>query len=349
MVRFNDNGPWLGESGEDSDVVVSSRVRLARNLDGIPFVNRASDADRNEIVGMVRRTPLFAAEGGSLRWVEMGDLDECDRRQLVERHLVSRQFADSPVARGVGVSEDETLSVMVNEEDHLRIQTLRTGSGLDHAYRLVEEANRELESHLEFAFSPRWGFLTACPTNVGCGVRFSVMLHFPALRITDELERVRRAAKDLNLAVRGFHGEGTESTGDFFQVSNQITLGVSEEDLLEAFAKDVVPRLVDYERSAREVLLGRKRPLLEDRIHRAWGLLTNARLLEAGEAINLLSRVRLGVSLGLLEETSMREVHRLLLHVQPAHLSALRNVPLEEEEASRSARAALVRETLAGH
>jgi protein arginine kinase len=348
MVRFTDSGPWLGEEGPDSDVVVSSRVRLARNLDGIPFVNRASDADRNEIVGMVRRTPLFATDGGSLRWIEMSDLDECDRQQLVERHLVSKQFADSSAARGVGVSEDESLSVMVNEEDHLRIQTLWTGSALTRAHEKVAAINRELESHLDFAFNPRWGFLTACPTNVGCGVRFSVMLHLPALRITDELERVRRSAKDLDLAVRGFHGEGTESTGDFFQISNQITLGISEDDLLQAFAEDVVPRLVDYERSARQLLMEKKLSTLEDRVHRAHGILGNARMLEANEAINLLSRVRLGVSLGLLESISIQEVHRLLLHVQPAHLSALKGVALEDDESTRVARANLVRDVVAG-
>lgn len=346
MVRLNDNGPWLGEEGPDSDIVVSSRVRLARNLAGVPFVNRASDADRNEVVGMVRRTPLFASDGGSLLWMEMEDLTLRDRQLLAERHLISKQFADADAPRGVAVSKDESLSVMVNEEDHLRVQTLWTGSALEEAHKRVAAINEELESYLDFAFSPRWGFLTACPTNVGCGVRFSVMLHLPALRITDELERVRRAAKDLQLAVRGFHGEGTESTGDFFQVSNQITLGVSEEDLLDAFANEVVPRLVDYERSARNLLLEKRRETLEDRVHRAMGVLQSARLLDANEAINLLSRIRVGIALGLLDSPPVRDVHRLLLHVQPAHLCSITGISLDDEDAARAARAQMVRKTL---
>ena len=348
MVRLNENGPWLGETGQDSDVVVSTRVRLARNIDGVPFVNQATDADRNEIVGMVRRTPLFAADDGELDWVEVDELDGCDRRKLVERHLISRQFADSEASRGVGISRDESLSVMVNEEDHLRIQTLGTGSMLHEAHERIAAINRELESHLDFAFNPRWGFLTACPTNVGCGVRFSVMLHLPGLRITEELERVRRAAKDLNLAVRGFHGEGSESTGDFFQISNQVTLGVSEHDLLETFAGDIVPRLVDYERSARQLLLDKRIRNLEDRVHRAHGILASARMLEANETINLLSRVRLGVALGILKTPSVKDVHRLLLHVQPAHVSSITNAPLEDNEASRVARAQMVRGIFGG-
>jgi protein arginine kinase len=214
---------------------------------------------------------------------------------------------------------------------------------LHEAHNRIAEINAELETHLDFAFNQRWGFLTACPTNVGCGVRFSVMLHLPGLRITDELERVRRAARDLNLAVRGFQGEGTESTGDFFQISNQVTLGLSEQDLLATFADDIVPRLVDYERSARQLLLEKRIRTLEDRVHRAHGILSSARMLEANEAINLLSRVRLGVALGLLKAPSVRDVHRLLLHVQPAHVSSMTDAPLEDNEASRVARAQMVR------
>ena len=232
MARLTAEGSWLGESGPESDIVLSSRVRLARNIAGVSFVNRASDPDRNEVVGMVRRAPLFATSDSKLLWMEMDDLTERDRQLLVERHLISLQFADDSAPRGVAISRDETLSVMVNEEDHLRIQTMRSGLLLADAHTSVTAVANELEQELDFAFSPRWGFLTACPSNIGCGVRFSVMLHLPALRVTEEFERVRRAAKDLDLAVRGFHGEGTEATGDFFQVSNQVTLGVTEEELL---------------------------------------------------------------------------------------------------------------------
>lgn len=346
MERPDQNGPWLGELGTDSDVVVSSRARLARNIAGVPFVNRATDADRNEIVGMIRRSPLFAATTGTLRWLDMSVLDPCERQQLVERHLISSQFADSLLAGGVALNDEETLSLMVNEEDHLRIQTLWPGSSLEKSHQMVQELNAELEETLDFALSQRWGFLTACPTNVGCGIRFSVMLHLPALRMTDELERVRRAAKDLDLAVRGFHGEGSESTGDFFQVSNQVTLGVSEQDLLEAFANNVVPTLVDYERSARQILMEKHRTKLEDRIHRAMGILGNARMIETSEAINLLSRIRLGVTLGIIDSTTIQTVHRLLLLVQPAHLSSSAGFDMDDEDAARIARADMIRREL---
>jgi protein arginine kinase len=346
MKNTNDSGPWLGEDGPDADIVLSSRVRLARNLAGVPFVNRATDADRNEVVGIVRRTPLFAQNGGSLNWVEMEDIVDRDQRLLVERHLISSQFAEATFPRGVALSKDEFLSVMVNEEDHLRIQTLESGFALREAHERVTQLNSEFESSLDFAFSPRWGFLTACPTNVGCGVRFSVMLHLPALRMTDELNRVRRAAKDLHLAVRGFHGEGTESTGDFFQVSNQVTLGVSEEDLLEEFCEEVVPRLVEYERTSRKLLMERRRTTLEDRVHRALAILSSARLLDADEAIMLLSRIRIGQSLELIDVPSMKDIHRLLLHVQPAHLSSMTGLSLDDFDGARAARATLVRRTL---
>lgn len=343
MARLTAEGSWLGESGPESDIVLSSRVRLARNIAGVSFVNRASDPDRNEIVGMVRRAPLFATSDSALLWMEMDDLTERDRQLLVERHLISLQFADDSAPRGVAISRDETLSVMVNEEDHLRIQTMRSGLSLADAHTSVTAVANELEQELDFAFSPRWGFLTACPSNIGCGVRFSVMLHLPALRVTEEFERVRRAAKDLCLAVRGFHGEGTEATGDFFQVSNQVTLGVTEEELLEQFAGEVVPQLVEYERSARSILLNTRRVQLEDTVFRALGTLTSARMLESNEAIKLLSRVRLGVNLDLIKGPSIALLHRLLLQVQPAHLCSITGVSLEDESSARTARATLVR------
>lgn len=346
MVKPNETGPWLGESGTDSDIVLSSRVRLARNLAGVPFVNRASDAARNEVVGMVRRTPLFAAQNGPLRWVEMEDLIDRDRHILVERHLISSQFAEANFPRGVAVSEEETLSVMVNEEDHLRIQTLETGFALREAHERVNKINHEFESSLEFAFNPRWGFLTACPTNVGCGVRFSVMLHLPGMRYAEELDRLRRAARDLHLAVRGFHGEGSESTGEFFQISNQVTLGTSEEDLLEGFCNDVVPNLIEYERQSRKALVRKKRVIIEDKVNRALAVLSSARLLDADESLNLLSRVRLGCALELINGPSMKDIHRLLLHVQPAHLCALTGVAMDDTDAAQEARAIIVRRVL---
>lgn len=346
-MNANDSYSWLGESGSESDIVLSSRVRLARNLAGVPFVGRASDPDRNEVVGIVRRCPVFADREDGLNWLEMEELNEHERTMLVERHLISHQFADATFPRGVALSTDKRLSVMVNEEDHLRMQSLAPGFALREAFARVSAIRDEFESSLDFAFSPRWGFLTACPTNVGCGIRFSVMLHLPGLKMTEELGRVRQAAKDLHLAVRGYHGEGSESCGDLFQISNQITLGHSEEELLEKFNDDVVPLLLRYERSSRNLILTERRIMLEDKVQRALATLRSARLLGLNESTRLLSLLRLGQSLGLIERPGLRTVHQLLLDVQPAHLEATMQLgPDCPEEEARAARASHMRRVL---
>ena len=319
-MKLRETGPWIEHTGPDSDVVVSSRARLARNLAGFPFVSQASDQQRNEIVQMFRSLPIKGQGGSELIWVDMSQATPRDRQLLFERHLVSRQFVDVDLPRAVAVGDDESLSLMINEEDHLRMQVLLPGLRLSDAFERVQEIDEGLESIIEVAVHPRWGYLTACPTNLGTACRLSVMLHLPGLRLTNEMERVRRASKDLHLAVRGFHGEGSESSGDFYQVSNQVTLGVSEEDLLEEFLTVVVPQMIDYERAARKMLIERNESLLDDRIHRALGVLKSARLLSIEETMKYLSRIRLGVALGRLKSIDMATVQRLFLQLQPAHL-----------------------------
>ena len=347
-MSFSEPGKsWLGDSGEDCDVVLSSRVRLARNLAGVPFVGRATDPDRNEVVGIVRRSPAFAELDGSLTWVEMEGLNDRERMMLVERHLISHQFADAKFPRGVALSEDERLSVMINEEDHLRMQSLAPGLALRDAFERVSDIRDEFESTIDFAFSARWGFLTACPTNVGCGIRFSVMLHLPGLKMTEELGRVRQSAKDLHLAVRGCHGEGSESSGDLFQISNQITLGNSEEELLDKFRDDVVPLLMKYERASRQLILKDRRTMLEDKVHRALALLSSARVLGLNEGTRLLSMLRLGTSLNLIEKPGLKTIHQLLLQIQPGHLSSMMGIGIDEsEDDAKIVRATLVRRTI---
>ena len=319
-MKLRETGPWTEHSGPDSDVVVSSRARLARNLSGYPFVSQATDQQRNEIVQMFRSLPIKGQGGSELIWVDMCQATPRDRQLLFERHLVSRQFVDVDVPRAVAVGDDESLSLMVNEEDHLRMQVLLPGLRLADAFDRVQELDEGLESVIDVAMHPRWGYLTACPTNLGTACRLSVMLHLPGLRITNEMERVRRASKDLHLAVRGFHGEGSESSGDFYQVSNQVTLGVGEEELLDEFLSVVVPQMIDYERAARRMLVERNESMLDDRIHRALGILQSARLLSIEEAMKFLSRIRLGVALGKLDGIDMGTVQRLFLQLQPAHL-----------------------------
>jgi len=235
--------------------------------------------------------------------------------------------------------------VMINEEDHLRMQIIAPGFQLPEIFEKLNDVDDKIESRLDYAFSPRWGYVTACPTNVGTGIRFSVMMHLPALKMTNEIERVRRAAKDLHLAVRGYYGEGTESAGDFYQVSNQVTLGRSEEEILKEFQDIIVPRIIEYEHQSRKILADRSAPVLDDRVHRALGALRGARLLGAEEAMKLLSRVRLGIHLGRLTGISVETVNELFLQVQPAHLKMHAGSELDPEEL-REARANLVRKRL---
>jgi len=344
------SGPWLQPNGPDCDVVASSRVRLARNVAGLPFSNRASVAQRLQILALLQRVEFPPELTRGVVWVNLNQATPRERQLLVERHLISRQLAEGDLPRAVAIAEDESVSVMVNEEDHVRLQVVLPGLQLASALERADRIDDAIEASVDFAFNRRYGYLTACPTNVGCGMRLSVMMHLPALRITNEIERVKRAAKELNLVVRGFYGEGSDATGDFFQVSNQTTLGLAERELLEKFQGEVVPLLVSYERHAREVL-ARQGSVLDDRLHRAVGILRAARLLGTDEAMKLLSRVRLGIHMGRIADVAIDVVNRLLLQVQPAHLqtglgpaAAAREISGEE---LREARATLVRTAMA--
>jgi protein arginine kinase len=337
-------GPWC-EEGPDADVVLSCRVRLARNLAGFPFVNRASTAQRSELLSLSRQVLLSTDLAENIIWVDLREATIRDRQLLVERHLISKPHADADIPRGVAISGDEALSIMVNEEDHLRMQALASGLRLQEAFDRINAADDAVESRVDYAFSKRWGYLTACPTNVGSGIRLSAMMHLPGLRLTNEIERVRRAARDLHLAVRGYYGEGSESAGDFYQISNQITLGRAEHDLLNDFQHQIIPKVIEYERQARRMLADRRPALLNDRVFRALGTLRSARLLGADEAMKLLSRVRLGVNMGCISGVDLAAINRLFLLIQPAHLQPATGRTLTQDEL-REARATLVRQSL---
>ncbi|MFN9078044.1 MAG: ATP--guanido phosphotransferase [bacterium] len=329
-----------------ADCVLSSRVRLARNLIGFNFVNRSSPDQLGDVVHRVQAARLGGPFEAGTRWVNVQATAPIDRLMLFERNLISRPFVEAPHPRCVAISADETTSVMVNEEDHLRLQMLAPGMQLAPLSERMFELDRSLERSLEFAFHSRFGYLTACPTNVGTGIRVSAMMHLPALRMLEELDKVQRAAKDMHLAVRGFHGEGTEALGDFFQISNQTTLGRSEHDLVEEFAGVIVPRFVEYERAARRALVSRDLPSLDDRVHRAVGILRSCRLLALDESIKFLSRVRLGIALGRITDIERPLVDRLLLEVQPAHLARATGGEVGHGRDDRAARADLVRGAL---
>lgn len=341
----------ISQIGPDSDVVITSRVRIARNISGFPFICRASNPVLQEILRVVRRavdqSPHATASEQGLRWIDLQSTSSRERTLLCERHLVSRNFATSDKPRALAVSTDENSSVMVNEEDHLRIQFLCAGSRLIDAFQSAFKLEQALALALNFSFHQRWGYLTACPTNVGCGIRISAMLHLPGIQIMKETDRIKRAARDLHLAVRGYYGEGSESTGDFFQFSNQNTLGSTEESLLSEFNDVVLPRLIGYERDARTAALARHRTKIEDLVFRAQAALGAARLLSAEAATKDLSRLRFGVIMGLVK-TDLAVVQRLLLQVQPAHLSVINPIALEGDDIEREVRATFVRETLAG-
>ena len=338
---------WRRSGGPMSDVVVSSRVRLARNLAGMPFLGRCSEAQLAEIADLLRATLMKLAMGGETLYVDLAAADPIDRELLVERHLISRHLAEADIPRGVAIAGNETVAVMVNEEDHLRAQVLRGGLQLDACYGEIRRLDEMLEGQLSFAFSSRFGYLTACPTNVGTALRVSAMMHLPALKLTGQIEKALRAARDMHLAVRGLHGEGTEALGDMFQVSNQVTLGKSEDQIVTEFRDEVVPAFIDYERQARKALLEQRRVALDDKVHRALAVLRSARLISSEESLQLLSYLRLGLSLEVLDGLAVEDIDELALMVQPAHLQKLhgrRMSPAERGEA----RAALLRQRLGG-
>ncbi len=337
--------PNLRGRGPDSDVVMSCRVRLARNVAGFPFVNTATSQQQDELIHLLKNILLNNDLDEKLHWVDLTQSSSRERLLLVERHLISKQHAESEAHRAVALSRDETLSVMINEEDHLRMQVLAPGLQLEDVLTRINEFDDLIENRVDYAYDARWGYLTACPTNVGTGARFSVMLHLPALKITNEIERVRRAAKELQLAVRGYYGEGSESAGDFYQVSNQITLGKTEPEILGEFCERIVPKIIDYERHARRLLLEQNLSHLDDRVHRALGTLRAARLIGAEEAMRMLSRLRLGVTLGRIDGIRLDTINRLFLEVQPSHLQVHAGPGCAGNEL-REARASLIRSRL---
>jgi len=327
----NSPGEWLKGTGSASDVVISSRIRLARNLVQFPFLSRASDEQKRRILEIIRDHLADIPVTSKLTFVDLTKTDPIDRSLLVERHLISRELADGDWPRGAAFAETETMSVMINEEDHLRTQVLRSGLELADTWHQIDQIDDALEEKLDFAFSAQLGYLTACPTNVGTGIRVSVMLHLPALVISREIEKVFQADTKVNLAVRGLYGEGTQASGDFYQISNQRTLGKSEMQIIENI-ESVVPRIVEYEKIARDKLLVENRPALEDRVWRAYGQLRAARTISSEETLHLLSAVRLGVNVGLITDLSIASINQLLIHTQPAHLQELRGEPLDPEE-----------------
>jgi len=325
------SGEWLRGSGPESDIVISSRIRLARNLADYPFINRCAPSDRQEIERRLRETVHTLPGSGELMYVDVASLPGLDRQFLVERQLISREHAEADGARGVAIDLSEQASLMINEEDHLRIQVMHSGFDLAGAWEQINRIDDAVEQHVTYAYSRQLGYLTACPTNVGTGMRVSVMLHLPALVLARQIDKMFRSLQKINLAVRGLYGEGSQPAGDFYQISNQVTLGRSEEDLLKQVG-DVVPTIIDYERKARDFLLNDGHEKLHDRISRAFGILRTAQTISSEETMHLLSSVRMGVNMGLIKEVEIPTINKLFIYTQPAHLQKLSGGELDSAD-----------------
>ncbi|HVT79691.1 MAG TPA: protein arginine kinase [Phycisphaerae bacterium] len=348
-MKLNDlptqSGEWLSGNGPQHEIVVSSRVRLARNISNYPFLSKANRLQRTELHKMCRERLMHVTGARPAFYVDMEKTDEVDRQLLVERHLISKQHAAGEGSRGVSISNDEAVSVMVNEEDHMRLQVLRSGLQLREAWAEADKLDDALQESIDFAFSQRFGFLTACPTNLGTGLRVSVMMHLPGLKLTGEIEKIFRAAKEMHLAVRGLYGEGTEAIGDFYQISNQTTLGRSEEEILKEFAEQIIPNFISAELRERQVLESERPLALDDKIGRAIGVLKYARLLTSEETLFFLSHLRLGVVMKRVTGLDLAAINSLFLHTQPAHLQRMVGKPLDGD-ARKAARAEFVRAKL---
>lgn len=338
--------PWMKESGPNDDIVLSSRIRLARNLEDFVFPVLSSLQDSEAVLNTVQAhvAKHTADELANLELVLMRDLEPIQKQVLVEKHLISPHLANESENGAVLLSPDESISIMINEEDHLRIQHL--GSGL-RLQEVLEKANRIddlLEETLDYAFDEKRGYLTSCPTNVGTGMRASVMMHLPALVISQQLNRIVPAINQLGLVVRGIYGEGSEALGNLFQISNQITLGKSESDIVEDL-QGVVLQLIEQERYARDMLLENSRIQLEDRVYRSLGVLQNSRIIDSKEAANCLSDVRLGIDLGLIGNVSRTIINELTILTQPGFLQQFAKERLTPNERDVR-RATLIREVL---
>ncbi|KGP72520.1 protein arginine kinase [Pontibacillus yanchengensis] len=338
--------PWMQENGPDSDIVLSSRIRLARNFEQVPFPILANQEDLDHILDFFQQEYGQQSFGNyhQFELVRMNELQSIQKRVLVEKHLISPHLVEHSNHGAALISKNEQVSVMVNEEDHIRIQLYFPGFQLEKALKQASEFDDWLEEKINYAFDEDRGYLTSCPTNVGTGMRASVMMHLPALVMTQQINRMIPAINQLGLVVRGIYGEGSEALGNIFQISNQITLGKSETDIVEDL-KSVVQQLIEQERNARKRIMDQSGVQLEDKIFRSYGILSNSRIIESKEASKCLSDVRLGIDLGYIQHIPKTILNELMILTQPGFLQqyAQKNLSPEERDVRR---ASLIRERL---
>lgn len=341
---LNNTGEWIRCTGPACDIVMSSRVRLARNLANYPFSHWASKKEQEAVLWTSKESILSLKKLKDSLFVEIGKLDSIDKQFLVERHLMSKEHMIDAENKGLSVGQDEVISIMINEEDHLRMQVMKSGFNLKEAWQIINDIDAELGNSLDFAYSMDFGYLTACPTNTGTGMRASVMLHLPSLVMTKQIGKVLQAITKLSLTARGLYGEGTEASGNFFQISNQVSLGHKEDDIIDNIDR-IIKQIVDHEQSARETLLSQNREALEDRIWRAYGTLKSAHIITSTETIDLLSLARLGVDLGVIKQVDRTLINELFVITQPAHLQKLEKKKLSPNQRDVK-RAEIIREKL---
>jgi len=341
---LNHTSEWLKGTGPNSDIVISSRIRLARNLNKIPFPHWANKSQLDEVIKEVSNAMSKVSLLKTSTLFELGKLDSVDKQFLVERHLMSIEHTQKSEHKALLVSEEEIISVMVNEEDHLRIQLMQSGFNLFEAWNIINTIDDALAKILDYAYLADFGYLTACPTNTGTGMRGSVMLHLPALVMSRQIERVLAAISKLSFTTRGLYGEGTQASGNFFQISNQVSLGHSENEIIDNI-NGLIRQIIEQETQAREIMVSKSREILEDRINRSLGILKSARIITSQETIELLSMVRLGSDLGMIKDITRRTINELFIITQPAHLQKLENKKLSSPERDLK-RAQLIRNKL---
>ena len=337
---------WLRGTGPNSDIVMSSRVRLARNLEGHPFSHWANKKQEKETLEKLETSVNSSEMLKGALYVRMAEIDDVDKQFLLERHLVSREHIVHPEHKAVVIGDKEILNVMINEEDHLRIQVMQSGFNLAECWRIASRLDDSLHKRMKFSFSNELGYLTACPTNTGTGLRGSVMLHLPSLVMTKQISRVLQAITKIGMTARGLYGEGTEAEGNFFQISNQVTLGRAEEDIIDELER-LIRQVIGHEENARKTLMKQNREMLQDKIWRANGTLKSAHIINTKETLSLLSMVRLGVDMGLISDIDRRAVNELFILTQPAHLQKIEGRVLSSAQRDVK-RANLIRRRLEG-
>ena len=323
---------WLKGNNNNSDVVISSRIRLARNLKEFPFSTKISNEQANLLLENIKNG--FFQSNNSIeekyKYIVTNEMTNLDKIALLERHVISPMLINKKETTGLILSDDESKSIMINEEDHVRIQCLAQGMNLEKTFEEANIIDDILESYLDYAYDEKYGYLTSCPTNVGTGLRASYMIHVPALESTGKLQFILEAIGKFGITVRGIYGEGTQAEGSIYQISNQITLGQSEQDIIENL-KSVTLQIVDQERKVRNNLLNEKKYQLEDAIYRSYGILSNARVITSKEAMTLLSDVKIGIELGIIKLEKELNIYELMMNIQPANLQRNTNKDLTSD------------------